>query len=201
MESSTSICNMALARLGAQRITDYGDNSDTKKEAIYCRLFYTQTAKALMRSHLWRFARHRVQLSQDTETPAFEYDYAYTLPNDFLRHVLLWDGSDLPGGRVYTSYDIEGDRVLIDESTVYLKYLRWIPSEADWDPLFIEVMVLQLAKKLCMPLSQDAEIKADLDRDLEPLMRRVRALDRQEAEHWGRDELKVWLDSRYSDIA
>lgn len=201
MESSTSISNMALARFGAKRITDFGDSTDTKPEAVYCRLFYTQTAKALMRSHLWRFARHRVQLSQDTEDPAFEYTYAYTLPNDFLRHILLWDGSDLPGGRVYTSYDIEGDRVLIDESTVYLKYIRWMESPASWDPLYIEVMVLQLAKKLCMPLSQDVEIKADLDRDLEPLMRKVRALDRQEAEHWGRDELKVWLDSRYSDTA
>lgn len=192
---------MSLARLGAQRITDYGDNTDTKKEAIYCRLFYEQTAKALMRSHLWRFARHRVQLSQDAEAPAFEYDYAYHLPNDFLRHILLWDGSDLPGGRVYTSYDIEGSRVLIDESTVYLKYIRWVESPASWDSLFLDLMVLELARRLVIPLSQDLNLKSDIDKDIDKLMPKVRALDRQEAEHWGRDELKVWLDARYSDTA
>ena len=75
---------MSLARLGAKRINDYEDASDTKVEAVYCRLFYEATAKALTRSHWWRFAKNRVQLSPDTTDPAFQWTYAYLLPNDFL---------------------------------------------------------------------------------------------------------------------
>jgi hypothetical protein len=199
-ESATSISNMSLARFGAKRIEDFTDNTDTDKPAIYCRLFYEQTAKSLMRSHLWRFARWRVQLSQDTNTPDFQWSYAYHLPADFLRHILVYDGSDLKEGKTYTSYELEGSRLLINESEVYIKYIRWIESPASWDPLFIDLMVLKLAQNLVIPLTQDVKLKADIDKDLERLMPKVRALDRQEAEHIGRDELKTWEDSRFSDI-
>jgi hypothetical protein len=198
-ESKTSVCNMSLARFGAIRINDFDDASEAGTSIIYCRLFFYQTAKALMRSHWWRFARHRVQLSQDPNTPDFQWNYAYHLPSDFLRHILIYDGSDMPQGRTYVSYELEGQRLLIDESEVYMKYIRWIEDVGAWDPLFIEVMVLQLAQKLCIPLTQDAKIKADIDDDLGPLMRKVRAMDRNEAEQVGRDELKTWNDARYSD--
>jgi len=200
--SPTDVCNQALARFGAKRINSYDDATDKKPEAIYCRLYYEQTAKALIRSHWWRFAKHRVQLSQDTTDPAFQWTYAYLLPSDFLRKVMVYDGSDLPGGRTYTSYELEANRLLIDESSVYLKYIRWVSDVPSWDPLFTEVMVLELAKKLVVPLSQDVtKLKPDIDKDLEILKRRVRAMDRQEQEQIGRAELKTWADARSSDSA
>lgn len=212
-ESSTSVCNMALARIAAKRITDFNDSTDTETPAIYCRLFYEQTAKALMRSHLWRFARDRVQLSQDTVDPDFQWDYAYHLPSDYLREVLLYDGSDLPEGRTYVSYEIEGQRLLIDESEVFMKYIKWVESPARWDALFIEVLILQLAQKLVLPLSgagkEGQALKTDIDMELygsrrfgrRGLMAKVRALDRQEAEHVGKDELRTWEMARFSDYA
>lgn len=204
---------MSLARIGAKRINDYNDSTDTQTPAIYCRLFFMQTAKSLMRSHFWRFARDRVQLSQDSNDPSFQWTYQYILPSDFLRLILVYDGSDLPEGRTYVSYELEGSRLLIDESTVYIKYIKWVESPANWDPLFIEVLILQLAQKLIIPLGgagKEAQaLKADLDRELygskrygtRGLMSQVRALDRQEAEHIGRDELKTWTDARFSDTA
>jgi hypothetical protein len=200
-ESSTSVCNMALARIGAKRINDYEDTSETKLEAVYCRLYYGQTAKALMRSHLWGFAKARVQLSQDTETPAFQWTYSYSLPNDCLRIRYVYDGSDQVGGKTYYSWEREGSHLLINESSVYLKYIRWVEEVPSWDPLFTEVMVLTLAKKLVIPLSQDIKMRADIDQDLKPLMHQVRALDRQESEQIGRAERKPWSLARYSDTA
>jgi hypothetical protein len=205
---------MALARIGEKRILNLDDNSAGNMPLIYCRLFYEQTAKALMRSYLWRFARDRAQLSQDTNTPDFQWSYAYILPSDFLRHILIYDGSDLPEGRTYVSYELEGQRLLINESTVYLKYIRFVESPASWDPLFIETLVLMLAQKMCIPLSGGGRdgmaLKADIDAELyggkgrqgkRGLMSAVRAMDRQEAEHIGRDELKTWNDAKYSDLA
>jgi len=200
-ESTTSVCNMALARLGAKRITDYNDASDTKLEAIYCRLFFEQTAKALIRSHWWRFAKDRVQLSQDPTAPSFQWDHAYLLPNDFLRSVMVWDGSDNPTGESEYDHELEGLKLLTDEDEVYLKYIRWVSDTGAWDPLFTEVYVLTLAKKLVIPLSQDVKLKQDIDNDLFPLLRQVRALDRQEESHVGRYSLKTWRESRLSDTA
>jgi hypothetical protein len=160
-EGKTSVCNMSLSRFGSKRINDFDDNTESSTQIIYCRLFFENTAKALMRSHFWRFARDRVELSQDTNDPAFQWDYAYHLPSDFLRHILVYDGSDLPEGRTFVSYELEGNRLLIDESEVYIKYIKWVSDVGKWDPLFIEVMVLQLAQKLCMPLSQDLAVNAE----------------------------------------
>ena len=199
--SPTEVCNMALARFGARRINDYGDASEKTLEAIYCRLFYEQTAKAFMRSFLWHFAMDQASLSQDTVSPTFQWSYKYHLPSDFLRLVLVYDGSDPKTGRTYDTYEIMGKHLYIEESTVSLKYIKWVSSEGEWDPLFVDAMVLTLARKLVIPLSQDMKLKKDIDDDLAVLMRQVRALDRQEQLSIGRDALKTWNDARYSDLA
>lgn len=197
----TEVCNMALARFGAKRINDYDDVTDTKPEAIYCRLYFEQVAKALMRSHWWGFAKKRVQLSQDTTSPTFQWTYAYLLPSDYLRAILVYDGSDTRYGETDCDYEIEGTRLLSDESEVYLKYIRWVQDVPSWDPLFTECFILFLSRHLVIPMSQDAKLKADIDRDLAVLMRQVRALDRQEEYSVGRNALRTWREARYSDIA
>ena len=59
--SETSICNMALGRLGSKRINDFDDTDESSLPIVQCRLHYEQTRDALIRSHWWRFARGRVQ--------------------------------------------------------------------------------------------------------------------------------------------
>lgn len=200
-ESKTSICNQSLARFGAKRINDFDDASDTKPEALYCRLFFEQTTKALLKDHYWPFAKARVQLARDTTDPPFQYLYAYLLPSDFLRLIVFYNGSDHVTGKTEYSYELEGKRLLTDEEAVYLRYIRWLPDAGSWDALFTECFVLVLAKKLVLPLAQDTKIKADLDRDLFPLLKQVRAMDRQEQEVIGRNDLRTWREARYSDTA
>jgi len=197
----TELCNQALARLGGHRINSYEDAGDTKVEAVYCRLFYEQTIRALQRSHLWRFAKARVQLSQDTTDPEFQWTYAYHLPADFLRLIGVYSGSDLLDGRTYYSYELEGVRLMTDESTVYLKYIKWVPEVPSWDALFTDLAILTLARKLVIPLSQDLKLKQDVDKDFVLLERRVRAMDRNEMSHMGREDLKTWQDARWNDKA
>jgi len=205
-ENETSVCNMALARMGSKRINDYDDATDTKPEAIYCRMFFDQTRRALLKDHYWPFAKARVALSADTEWDSdtdndFGYTYAYHLPSDFLRLVLFYNGSDYPDGHTHYTYEIEGKRLLTSESAVYLKYVKDVTDVGSWDTLFIEVMVLLLASKLAMPLAQELNIKQDIDKDLAFLMKKVRAMDRQEEQVIGRADLRAWNDARYSDTA
>lgn len=199
-ESITSICNMALSRCGAKRISDFDDSSDTQREAIQCRLHYEHIAKALMRSHWWRFAKHRVLLSQTT-APVCQWDHAYLLPSDFLRAYLVWDGTNSTGGDTEYDYELEGKLLLTDEDEVYLKYIRYVVSPSDWDPLFTELMVLWLGRTLMIPLAQDVRRKADIDKDIAVLMPRIRALDRNEMLHIGRVSRKTWNDARSTDTA
>ena len=205
-ESSTSICNQALARMGSKRINDFADDSDKKPEAVYCRLFFDQTRRALLKDHYWPFAKARVKLSADTEWDIdtdndFGHTFAYHLPSDFLRLVLFYNGSDHPDGRTFYSYEIEGKRLLTGETAVFLKYIKNVTDVGAWDPLFVEVMILLLASKLVMPLAQELNIKQDIDKDLTFLLKKVRAMDRQEEQVIGRSELRTWRDARFNDLA
>jgi len=195
----TDVCNMTLARIGAKRIADYTDATDTKVETIYCRLFYEKTRDALMRSHLWRFAKARVALVDTGTTPDFEWDYMFLLPADFLRLVSVFDDSDTPDGKPLDSYELEGSMLLINSSTCNLRYIKQVTDPDDWDPLFLDVFTLYFAKKLVLPLSQSIELKADLEKELYPLLRQVRAMDREEGKIIGRSALKTWNDARTSN--
>ena len=203
-ESGTSVCNQALARVGSKRINDLDDASDTKVEAIYCRLFFDQTRRALLKDHYWPFAKDRVALSRDTEWDVdadddFQYTYAYHLPSDFIRVVLHWNSSNHPDGRTAYSYELEGKRLLTSEGSVFLKYIKNVTDVGAWDALFIEMMVLLLASKLVIPLSQELEIKKGIDEELVFKLRKVRAMDRQEEQVIGRSEQRTWNDARVRD--
>jgi len=199
---------MALARFGEKRIADYDDNSDTEPAAVYCRLFFDQTVKQLMRSHLWRFAQARVRLSADSNwdttnntTTDWGYTYRYHLPADFLRVVLVWNGSERPQQETGYIYQLERGYLLSDESSCYLRYVKWVEDVGSWDPLFIQLVTMELSKQLAMPLAQSLEIKQDIEKELEYVRRRVRAMDRNEQERIGRHDLRPWRDARYSDTA
>jgi len=58
--TETDIANLALDKLGAQRITVITET--TTKEGIKANLHYAPTRDALLRSHSWRFASGRIRL-------------------------------------------------------------------------------------------------------------------------------------------
>ena len=196
--SETSICNMTLGRIGAQRINDLGDNSDTQIEAIHCRLHYEQTRNELQRSHWWRINKARAVLSLDTETPAFEWAYQHFLPNDFLRMRIKYAANTTPDNGTLNSYSLEGKLLLSNDQGVKIKYSKLVTDVTEFDPLFVKVFVLELASKLVVPLSISAEMKESIDKELERVAPKVRALDREEGDTIRRAERSTWNDARYS---
>jgi hypothetical protein len=141
--TKTEICNLALKRIGAKRITNF--DTDQIQEAQECRLFYQHTVNSMLSMFDWPFARARQSLSESTDTPAFEWDHRYVLPNDFLsfRAVYpVYDEDDIEDRPV-----IEGNYLLTNEDSVDLKYTKKC-DESEFTDLFIEVLALQLALKL-----------------------------------------------------
>lgn len=197
--TNTDVSNAALGRLGAGRIADFDDEDDKDVKTINCRLYLEKTRDAYIRSHLWRFAKKRLVL-QPTGDAVFEWDYQYQLPSDFLRPTGIYTGDDTRDGNTIKSYELEGTMLLINSSSINLKYIRQVTDPDEWDPLFYETFELVLARKLAIALSQDLELKKDIDKDLFALNRSVRAMDRNEGRKIGRDRLHTWLDARWSNI-
>lgn len=191
--SNTSICNMALDKLGAKRINDL--DTDSSVEAIKCRTHFEQTRDALLRSHRWAFASARAELSQDTTDPDFEYDNQFILPSDYLAKISVWSG--FGARRTSFSYAIEGERLLTNEDTVQIKYTKRVTDPAKFDALFVEILVLQLALKLIGLAGANPTLTKTIGEELAVKSRQARALSRQEIENTGRNDRWTWHDGRY----
>lgn len=210
MASETEIINQALGRIGSQRISDFDDTGEDNLQSVQARLHYAQTRDALLRSHWWRFARTRATLSQNADYTAddttFEWTYAYDLPGPpkaFLREWLPpWEDNSEVQGRTRNSYSLEGKQLLSNETTMRLRYVRRVTDVTEFDPLFTEVFVLQLALKFVMPLGKDKTLWPLIYAELwggggvRGVMSRVRVMDKQETKTVGQNETPTWNDSR-----
>ena len=196
--SKTDVCNLALSRIGSKTVTEAQITADTDVIAVHCNRHYEQTRDALLRSNAFWFARERASLVESS-TPPFEYSNSYKLPDDFLSPISVYDGSESDGIYRY-QYAIEGKKILINEDSCDLRYIKYITDVTEFDPLFIEVLVLSLSLKLVMPIAQDRKLYAEIKDELYGkggVMSRVRAMDKQETNTKGRAGKLTWNESRY----
>ncbi|GAH18067.1 unnamed protein product, partial [marine sediment metagenome] len=150
--SETKICNQALAKIGSKRLNNL--DTDSTLQAVQCRTHYETTRDSLLRSHFWRFASARATLSQDATDPDFEWDNQFILPNDFLRLKSIYDGTT--GQNTRHTVAIEGQRLLTNEDTCEIRYIKKVTDPTGFDPLFVELLVLRLALKLVGALAGGA---------------------------------------------
>ncbi len=199
--TETGICNKALGRIAANRIPD-GETVDASKEleAIQCRLHYETTRNALLRSYSWRFASARATLTEDDDTPDFEWEFQYGLPEDFMLMKSIYENRFSSDN--FRNYALEGQLLLTNESTMEIRYVKKVTDPTKFDSLFVEVLVLALADKLIGPLAGgDARIQKKINDAFDKLMPAVRALDGQETNTAGRVESGIWNDARYGGNA
>lgn len=87
--SAVGIANMALQRIGARgSIASLTENSPN---AVKVNTVWDMIFQEVLSERDWKFAKLRVQLPQAAITPVYAYQYAYTLPSDFLRLTKIKD--------------------------------------------------------------------------------------------------------------
>ena len=192
--SETSLCNMALGKLGDKRINNI--ETDNSVQAILCRLHYELTRDALLRFISWRFARARAELEQDDTDPDFEWDNQFKLPDDFLRFRSIYEESGTTSKS--RRHALEGQRLLTNLSEVSLLYIKKVTDVTEFDPLFVEVFAWILADKMIGPLAgSDARIQEKIDTTLDKLIPRAKAVNIDETDVGGRSD---WNLARHSGI-
>lgn len=154
MASKVTICNMALQNIGAKLITSLSEGSANADE---CNARFDEARRALLSMHLWNFATKRVMLNVDTETPAFNYAYQYTLPSDlvYLVQTRLEEGyqSSLASSRENPSiidnnfyedridkYRIEGNKLLTNSASVGIVYIADETNTELYSPTFTQLL-------------------------------------------------------------
>ena len=147
MASVIQICNSALNQLGAGSITALTENS---KNARLCNERYETVRDAVYRSHPWNCLIKRVQLAQDSDTPAWGFSYQYTLPSDCLRVLQIKDYD--------ADYKIEGRKLLINVSEVYLLYSAQITDVNELDVLLRETISAGIASDIAYAITSNLQV-------------------------------------------
>lgn len=157
-ETATSICNIALTRIGCKEITSLENDQD--REAIYCRRLFHPARRSVLASHHWNGAKRSVQLTAiaaATITPIF-WSYAFTLPTDMVRLISVHPSDDLNAGCPYAvenANDTDADSVLMSDSNqIYIQYVFDNTDLGTMGQGFRDVLGFVLARDLCMALGK-----------------------------------------------
>lgn len=169
MASKVGICNRALQHLGAPPLVSLDDDHPNARR---CNVAYEPRRDALLRAHPWSFARARTILAAETTTPAFGYDKQFQLPSDFAR--IIGPTTDL-------DCQIEGRKLLANDSSFNLVYVRKVEDEGEFDPLFAEALAADIAYNICELVTQSSTKKQDVGAFYEEMIReakRTNAIER-----------------------
>ncbi len=153
MASEVEICSMAFVLLGTDPIEAFGNDNDRE---VIATQFYATTRDATLRAHPWGFAKERVDLALDSESPTWGsidagWDYQFVLPTDPWCLRVLRVKEAYPG---QIPYAIEGRRLLTNESAIAILYIARIEDSGLFDALFTDALVAKLAMTFAISLSK-----------------------------------------------
>jgi hypothetical protein len=174
--SSVEICNSALHKIGASRITSLSDNV---KAAIIMNDQYDRLRKEVLRSHPWNFAIAYVSLAATVNTPVWDaWTYEFAVPSDVLR-VLETDLLDDEAWEI--GYNASGSKVIFTNSdAVKIKYIKDVTNTTLFDPVFEEALAFRLAADAAYSLVQSNTLQQQMFAYYGSSLARAMSFDAQE---------------------
>ena len=161
MASVVDICNIALQKLGAGKITSLSQDTTNARA---CATAYEHCKKAALENHPWRFAVKRASLAADSPDPDWGKSAGYELPADYVRLV-----NDYPEfNSADRDYEIEGRKIFSNRSApLEIRYVHNVEDASLFSPLFCEVLACDMADQMCEALTQSNSKKASISSDKE----------------------------------
>lgn len=146
-------------KIGVPRIMALNEQS---KEGRACNSEYAKARQFVLRLYPWGFASDRVILAASSTTPAFEFEYQLPLPAGYLRIIELVD--------YHGKYKIEGRMMLADSDTLYLRYVKDVPTLDGAESLFIESLEWYLGYLLARYLTESETVREEAFKGFKAIM-------------------------------
>jgi hypothetical protein len=177
--SEIGVVNLSLGKIGQKKIASLTENSTA---AIQAALAWPYIRDEVLSAADWGFAKTRVALPQNATAPVQGFDFAYTLPADFVR--MCKDKKDdpvvYPNGAFSTSYifgtlEIQGTKYNYSVETLadgtkclftdynssggdlFIRYIRREENVARWSPLAISAASFRLGAELAPVLTTSSK--------------------------------------------
>lgn len=187
VNSTVALCNLALTRLGSERIASI---TETSKPAILCNQYLQQSIDDVIRSFQWKCATSRGQLaSLDIDDNYTPYTYAYQMPNDCLRLIALLDDGFEPSSYEYV---IEGRRIYTDLTPAYCRYMKRPESVIEIDSHVIDAVSSKLASNIAFSLTQNQQIAVQMAQEYQMAYQKAIMMDGIETKDI--DSSDWWVD-------
>lgn len=170
--NDVGLASRALIRIGATPITAF--NEGTAESEIAGALF-APVRDALLSAYAWGFATGQTTLTQLASKPIADFDYAYQLPNDFLRALSAGAGSRGRG----LDYRLSRGVLHTNAPDVVLTYI-FRPEEEEFPPYFDQALVARLAAEFTIPVTESTSRAEALYRLAEKEYARARQIDAQQ---------------------
>lgn len=153
--SETKICNIAMFLLGAKRISSRTEDSPN---ARYCDEVFDEIRDRELGSHPWNFAKSRASLAAHATAPAFEFNYAYPLPDNYIDLLTPKDRADLD----WQIENHEDARCILtnDSAPLEINYIKRVTDVTLFHPVFCYALACALADTLCEKVTQSNSKKA-----------------------------------------
>ena len=200
--TKTKLCNLALSKLGSDRLllSDFDNDSGVLKETVD--LHYDTTLEELVRMHRWNCCTSRSKLTNSTTTdpkvPLFEYKEQHSLPANFVRAIYVSDTDEVfEYGRSRVNYIIDSNKLLSNCPNIWMHYDR-VPSVSEMDALFVQAFATLLAARLAVSITGSRDLYLSLLEEFNtvimPEARRVNAFDNRELPLVD----SAWLEATYT---
>jgi len=177
MATETDIVNIALRRIGAEKITSL--RSDASKAAVAARDIYDEARKELLNLHNWNFAVKRTQLTASATAPVFGWSYAFPLPEDYIRLISVHPSTDEGSMCEYRMEHQTGeDRVIVtDSNLLYIKYVFDLEDVNLMSASFREAFGMRLARDLAGALSKSSAAAELAEKAFSKTLSRAKSID------------------------
>ena len=176
MASTVDICNGALNQLGATTILSLTEDS---KNARLCNSRYTQVRDALFRTHPWNCLQTRLELAASTDTPAWGFTYAYTLPANCLRLLRVLDYD--------SNYKVEGRKILSNASTMKILYISRVTDPNEYDELLRETLSAALGADIAYAITSNNTTSQNMILSYQEKLKDARFVDSTEGQNVDQD--------------
>lgn len=171
--TQTDICNLAVARVGSELLTDVvADAASGVKAAQACLNAFDQVLKEVARAGRWNCLKTRATLDQLQDAPTFApkpefgWDFSYYLPMNCVRLIQL-NGTFIETEARSQFFEIEGRLLLTNASFAQVQYIACKDCYDEWDPFLLDCVAVLLASKIAFALRQDGGVSDALRQEYE----------------------------------